>query len=124
MGWFKKKSKKVPYIPQGRVGYLRKEIGSRAYDFTVIFEEIGRIGGRSKCRVIEVDVDRDCNKTKNQCLVKWGIGDWLTTGNIHWETDEQRAERLGQTIPVTYDMDEEELEEEIQYTLTPHTFTQ
>jgi hypothetical protein len=124
MGWFKKKSKKVPYIPQGRVGYLRKQLGGRDFEFTVIFEEIGRIGQRSKTRILEIDVDRDCNKTEKQCITRWGIGDWLTTENIHWESDRQRAERLGQTIPVTYDMDEEELEEEIQYTLTPHTFTQ
>lgn len=120
---FKKKSKKVPYIPQGKVGYLRKDI-SNIYYFVVIFEEIGQIGNRSKVRILEVDVDRDCNKTKKQCLDRWGIGNWLTTSNIHWETDRQRAERLGHTTPITYDMDEGELEEEIQYTLTPHNFTE
>ena len=120
---FKKKSKKVPYIPQGKIGYLRREIGN-IYYFVVIFEEIGQIGARSKVRILEVDIDRDCNKTKKQCLDRWGIGDWLTTSNINWETDRQRAERLGHTTPITYDMDEEELEEETQYTLTPHIFTE
>jgi hypothetical protein len=122
MGWFSKKKKKVPYIPKGRVGYLRKEL-SNLYYFTVIFEEIGRIGARSKIRVIEVDIDRDCNKTEGQCLTRWGIGDWLNTESIHWENDQQRAERFGQETPVTYEMEEEELEEDIQYTLTPHNFT-
>ncbi len=91
---FKKKKQYVPYVPQGRVGYLRKELSGCTYEFTVIFEEIGQIGQRSKIRVLEVDVDRDCNKTRSQCLNRWGIGDWLTTVNIHWETDEQRSERL------------------------------
>jgi len=124
MGWFKKKKKKkVPYIPQGRVGYIRKEINNLYY-FTTIFEEIGRIGSRSKVRIIEVNIDRDCNKSEHQCLTTWGIGDWLTSAHVRWESEQQRAERLGQTIPITYEMEEEDLEEDIQYTLTPHNFTE
>jgi hypothetical protein len=42
--WPFKKKQYVPYVPQGRIGYLRKELGSRTYEFTVIFEEIGQIG--------------------------------------------------------------------------------
>jgi hypothetical protein len=124
MKWLKKKKVIVPYIPQGKVGYIRKESAGRSYEFTVIFEEIGRIGSRSKIRILEVDVDRDCNKNKQQCLSWWGVGDWIGTDNVYWETDEQRVERLGNVTPTTYDMDEEDLKEEIQYTLTPHNFTE
>jgi hypothetical protein len=118
---FKKKKVIVPYVPLGRVGYVRKELVG-TYEFTAVFEEIGQIGQRSKVRILEIDVDRDCSESKQQCLTRWGIGDWVRTTNISWETDEQRAERLGHMIPVTYDIDEEELKEEIQYTLTPHNF--
>jgi hypothetical protein len=110
---FKKKKQYVPYVPQGRVGYLRKELGSRTYEFTVIFEEIGQIGQRSKIRILEVDVDRDCNKTKKQCLDRWGIGDWLPTDNLHWETDEQRARRLGEVPQRTYTLPIDEVEQDV-----------
>lgn len=110
---FKKKKLYVPYVPQGRIGYLRKDINSTYY-FTVIFEEIGQIGQRSKVRILEVDVDRDCNKTRKQCLDRWGIGDWLTTTHIHWETNEQRAERLNRPT-VTYQLLQGEVEQDIIY---------
>lgn len=120
---FKKKRKTVPYIPKGRVGY-RRAGQNFPYYFTVVVEEIGRVAGRSKIRILEVDIDRDCDRTKEQCLKKWGLGDWVSTDYIHWENDYQRAERLGQETPITYEVEEEELEEETQYILTPHNFTQ
>jgi hypothetical protein len=123
---FKKKKPYIPYVPQGRVGYLRKELSSKLYEFTVIFEEIGRIEGKSKVRILEIDVDRDCTKTKKQCIDRWGIGDWLNTGGIYWETDEQRAIRLGN--PVTYQVNIDDLQPDIIYDqpddrqLTRHNF--
>jgi hypothetical protein len=125
---FKKKKTYVPYVPQGRVGYLRKELSVRDYEFTVIFEEIGQIGQRSKVRILEIDVDRDCNKSKEQCIKRWGIGDWLLTNNIHWETDEQRDIRLGEIPQRTYQIDSNEIEQDVIYRqpderqLTRHNF--
>lgn len=91
MGWFRKK--KVPYVPQGRIGYYRKN--DYPWYFTVIVEEIGRIGTRSKIKIIDLSIDRDCDKSKKSCLKKFGIGDYIITNNINWETDEQRAIRFG-----------------------------
>lgn len=119
MSWFRKKKNVIPYTPQGRVGY-RRVSNDYPFYFTIVVEEIGRIGGRSKVRVLEVDVDKDCYKTKKQCLRKWGLGNWIPTDSIHWETDEQRRIRLGQ--PISYDMDEDELQEDVLYRITPHNF--
>jgi hypothetical protein len=57
----------------------------------------------------------DCNKTKKQCLDRWGIGDWLPTGNLHWETDEQRARRLGEVPQRTYELSQHEVEQDVIY---------
>jgi len=115
---FKKKKQYVPYVPQGRIGYLRKEINN-IYYFVFIFEEIGQIAGRSKVRILEIDVDRDCNKTPKQCLDRLGIGDWLITSDIHWETDEQRARRLGQIPQVTYQMNIDDTQPDIIFNKPP-----
>ena len=45
-----KKKRKVPYIPQGRVGYFRKS--SSAWKYIIIMEEIGRIGVRSQVKIL------------------------------------------------------------------------
>jgi hypothetical protein len=118
--WKKNQSEEefVPYIPQGRLGYKRLNLNNIWY-FTIIVEKIGEIGNRCKIKVIEVDVDRDCNKTKTQCLHKWGGGDWVDTSYFIWESEEQRFLRRG----TPYMVPEEILEpEEIEYKLTPHNF--
>lgn len=119
MGWFRKKKNVIPYTPQGRVGYRR--VDDYPFYFTTVVEEIGRIGQRSKVRILEVDIDKDCNKTKKQCLLEWGVGQWIITNSINWETDEQKCVRLGQ--PISYEVDEDELKEEVLYRITPHNFT-
>ena len=120
MGWFRKKKKKIPYTPQGRIGY--KRYNTYPYNFVVIVEQLVIINEACKFRILEVSIDRDCTRTKEQCLNKWGVPDWMGLNHFTWETDEQWADRLGQPIPETYEMDEEELEEEIKYRLTPHNF--
>jgi hypothetical protein len=120
MSWFRKKKNVIPYIPQGRVGY-RRVSNEYPFCFTIVVEEIGKIGIRSKIRILEVDIDKDCIKTKEQCLLKWGLGDWVPTDYINWETDCQRADRLG--IPIEYEVKVDDLEEETLYrTITPHNF--
>jgi hypothetical protein len=93
MGWFRKK--KVPYVPQGRVGYFRKCTG--AWKYVVIVEEIGRINHRSQIKILDVQVDRGMNDTKKACLNDMGGTDYIITDDIHWETPEQQALRLGGT---------------------------
>ncbi len=90
---FKRKKEKVPYVPQGRVGYFRKNQPFFAY--TIIVEETGRIGSRSRVKILTVSIDRDCGKSESACLKNWGYSNWISTNNITWETDEQRQIRLG-----------------------------
>jgi hypothetical protein len=124
--WPFKKKKKKPYIPQGRIGYFRKWDTIYQYYYVIIVEEIGRIGLRRKVKILEVDIFRDCNKSKSQCLNNYGMGEWVKAENFSWESEDDKARRLI-GIPQTYELTEEE-EEDIQYTyrenrtLTPHTF--
>ena len=115
---FSKKKKKVPYTPQGRIGY--KRIDSYPYQCVIVVEQLVVVREACKFRVLEVSIDRDCDKSKTQCLRKWGAPDWINLSSITWETETQWRDRLGQ--PITYDIDEDELEEEVKYRLTPHNF--
>jgi len=117
---FKRKKKKVPYTPQGRIGY--KRLDNYPYQCVFIVEQLVLVRDACKFRVLEVSFDRDCNRTKEQCLKKWGAPDWGALSSFTWETDAQWADRLGQPIPQTYEMNEEDLEEEVKYRLTPHNF--
>jgi len=95
----KKKTIKTPdYIPKGRLGY--KRIECKSCYATLIVEEIDRIENhklgkkRIKIKVIEVSVDRDCKKSKEQCLEAWGGSDWVSESQFVW--DEKSAAEIRQ----------------------------
>lgn len=127
MGWFKRKSKKVPYIPQGRVGYFYKN--DWPFHYSIIVEEIGRINERSKVKILEIDTHRDCSKSDSQILRDYSRGEWIITRQFTWESEEDKARRLI-GLPRPYMVEEDEINEDIQYryrednnrTLTPHNF--
>lgn len=118
MGWFKKK-KKILYTPTGRIGY--KRISQSPYEFTIIVEQLLVVGDKCKFMVLEVSVDRDCNKSVENCLKFWGVGDWTSLINITWETTEQWSNRLGLPEQETFIVENVE-EGDIKYRLTPHSF--
>ena len=114
----KKKVVFVPYVPQGRIGFKRIEANNTWY-FNIIVEEIGNVDNKSKIKVIELNIDRDCDKTKDQCLKRWGGGNWFNTTYFRWETEEQKCLRQG----IPYIVPEVVAEpEEIEYKLTQHNF--
>jgi hypothetical protein len=130
MGWFSRKKKKVPYIPQGRIGYYRKWDTIYGYYYVIVVEEIGRIGIRRKVKILEVDIFRDCSKSEKQCLDNYGMGDWVKAENFSWESEDDKARRLMGIPEQTYMINEDDVDEDIQYrhieeenrTLTPHNF--
>jgi len=125
---FKKKKTYVPYAPQGRIGYFRKHDTIRDYYYVIVVEQIGEIGIRRKVRILEVDIFRECPKSKSQVLDNYGMGEWVRSENFSWESDSRRAERLGQIPQQTYQVDQDELEDDIIYRqpddrqLTRHNF--
>ena len=100
MNWkfWKKKEELTQYTPIGRLGY--KRIDNFPYHAVIIVEQICMVGQRSKIKILDVAIDRDCNKTKKQILNKWGASDWVLTRTIEWESDEQLLERKWGPPPV------------------------
>jgi len=99
---FWRKKKKVKYRPIGRIGHFTK--ATSYYNYTIIFEEIYKIGNRSKVIILEVDVKRDTSRrphTREECLTNSAIGDWILNLNVIWETDEQYQARLNTPIEFT-----------------------
>lgn len=93
MWWRKKKVEK--YQPTGRIGYYRKS--DYPYYYRIIVEKIQEINESSKVRILEVDINRGCNRSKEQCLTDAMISDWVITEGILWETDEQYSTRICDT---------------------------
>lgn len=116
--WKKREEILVPYIPQGRIGCRR--LTNVLYESTIIVEEIGRIGNRVKIKILDVSIDRDCNKTKEQILKWWGVCDWVPSNSIAWENEEQKHTRLTGT-PMMAVLSDVTQPEKIEYRLTPHT---
>ena len=90
--------KKPTYEPTGRLGYCRAQNGG--YHYVLIVEEIDRIENhtldkrRIKIKVLEVDIDLDCNKTEAQCLKDWGRPSWVLETEFIW--DEKTAAEIRQ----------------------------
>lgn len=90
MKWFKRK---VPYVPQGRVGYYHKS--TAAWVYTIVMEEIGSIGDRSQIKILDVQVGRGYGDSEKSCLDDFSRTDFVLTHQMIWETEEQRTIRLG-----------------------------
>ena len=91
---------KPPYIPQGRMGYCREYstvCGSTHFHYIVAVEELQQIGDRSRVKILDVNVYRDCRKSKSQCLKDYGMSDWINRSLFEWETNEQWEDRLNIT---------------------------
>ena len=118
------KKKKKPYIPQGRIGYFYRN--NWPFHYSIIVEQVGRINDRSRVKILEIDIHRDCSKSKSAILHNYSRGEWILTNQFIWETEDDKARRLI-GIPQTYELTEE-VDEDIQYTyrenrtLTPHNF--
>ena len=118
MSWFRKsKSKQEKYKPIGRIGWYTKD--TYPYYYTLIFEKIYDIATKSKVRLLEVDVRRDCKHTKEECIKHVAIGDWVSTHGVVWETDEQYYIRTNQAHQLATFNPEELLNDDIDYRQHP-----
>lgn len=117
MGWFSKEEKKKKYKPTGKIGWFTKT--DYPYYYTLIFEKLYEVGSKSKVKLLEVDVRRDCTRTRQECLRNASAGDWVTTSSISWETDEQYMTRTNQPLPPVYEDHEPLGNDDVDY--TPHT---
>lgn len=106
-------SKKVKYKPLGRLGHFNRN--DYPYRYTIIFEKLCEINDRSRVKILEVDVKRDCTKTKEECLKDCSAGEWVSTSKINWETDEQYVSRTNQIIPQVFETPEELRNDDIDY---------
>jgi hypothetical protein len=97
--WPFKKKKKVPYIPQGKIGYFYKN--DWPFHYSIIVERIGQIDDRSRVKILEVDIHRDSNKSESQVLHNYSRGEWVITRQFTWESEEDKARRLI-GVPLTY----------------------
>lgn len=106
MGWFSKKIK-TKYKPTGKLGWYTKN--DYPFYFTILFEKLYDVNSKSKVKILEVDVRRDCTRTREECLKHASVGDWVNTSSITWETDEQYNIRINQVVPppVIYENHEE-----------------
>jgi hypothetical protein len=134
--WKKKKNDQTPPQTRNRIGYWRK--ANYPWYYTIIMEEIGQIGDRSKIRIIDFKVDLDCNKSIKDCKKNFGFYDdcYMLTNNVNWETDNQQYRRTRYISEEHYDNDpvnienlyygEEEIDPVRGYHnerhLTPHNF--
>jgi hypothetical protein len=115
MGWFSKKITKTKYKPTGRLGWYTKN--DYPFYFTILFERLYDVNTKSKVKILEVDVRRDCTRTREECLKHASVGDWVSTSAITWETDEQYHIRINQTIPVPpYENHEELRNDDVDFT--------
>ena len=121
MNWkfWKKKEELTQYTPIGRLGC--KRIDNWPYHAVIIVEQICMVGQRSKIKILDVAIDRDCNKTKKQILNKWGASDWVLTRTIEWESSEQQLQReLGP--PPVFEMVNEPYPIKLRH-ITPYRFS-
>ena len=121
MNWkfWKKKEELVQYVPIGRLGYIR--VNNWPYHAVIIVEQICMVGQRSKIKILDVAIDRDCNKTKKQILNKWGVSDWVLTRTIEWESSEQQLQReLG--LPPVFEVVNEPYPIKLRH-ITPYRFS-
>ena len=135
--WKKKKDDKTPFQTRNRIGYWRK--ADYPWYYTVIMEEIGQIGDRSKIRIIDFKVDLDCRKSIKDCKRHFGFDDncYVITNEINWETENQQYRRTRYISVEHYDNDpvnieniyygEEEVDPVREFHhrhLTPHNFVE
>jgi hypothetical protein len=113
MWWSKKK---VKYKPVGKIGHFCR--GDYPYYYTIVFERLYDVADRSKVKILEIDIRRDCTKTKEQCLSNASAGEWVSTAAIKWETDEQYRIRTHQPFQEVYENHEELRNDDVDY--TPH----
>jgi len=78
----RRKVKIEKYKPKGRIGYISKT--NFPYYYNIIVEKLQEVNEASRIKILEVDVHRDCTKTKDACLRHCGIGDWVSTSSIKW----------------------------------------
>lgn len=124
MAFWNKKKKVTKYKPTGKLGWFNMYgknplYGSAGFNYTIIVETIYVVGERTKVKILEVDIHRNCNKSKGDCLTDYGRGEWIVTNQFQWETDTQHATRISAITQTEYENVEELLNDDVDY--TPHT---
>lgn len=85
---FFNKKKESTYEPTGKLGFKRYNTAS--YKFVIIVEKVDEIvdkikkDGIIKIKIIEVSVDRECDKTIDECLAAWGGNNWVRKEDFTW----------------------------------------
>lgn len=124
MAFWNKKKKVTKYKPTGKLGWFNMNghnplHGSAGFNYTVIVEVIHVVGVRTKVKILEVDIHRNCNKSRGDCLKNYGRGDWVVTDQFMWETTEQHLTRVNTIEQTEYENVDELLDDDVDY--TPHT---
>lgn len=120
MAFWNKKKKVTKYKPTGKLGWFNMNgnsvYSSVGFNYSVIVEVIQTVNDRTKVKILEVDIHRNCSKSREACLKDYGRGDWVVTNQFRWETDLQHATRINSITQAEYEDVEELLNDDIDYT--------